>query len=47
MCGATVTVHDGLAVYRVGSGDPVLVLPYPHASTVQPMGEGPLAGAVA
>lgn len=47
MCGATVAMHDGLAVYRVGSGDPVLVLPYPHASTAQPMGEDRLADAVA
>jgi pimeloyl-ACP methyl ester carboxylesterase len=47
MRGATVTVQDGLALYRVGSGDPLLVLPYPHASTARPMGEDRLAEAVA
>lgn len=47
MCSGTVTVQDGLAVYRVGSGDPMLVLPYPHASTARPMGEDRFAEAVA
>ncbi len=44
----TVDVHvsDGLAVYRTGSGEPVLVLPYPHASTVRPMGEDALTATV-
>jgi proline iminopeptidase len=32
-------VRDGLAVYDVGTGEPTLVLPYPHASTLRPMGE--------
>src|SRR3712207_6347008 len=27
-------VHDGLAVYAFGSGEPVLLMPYPHAATV-------------
>jgi proline iminopeptidase len=33
----------GLAVYTAGDGAPVLVLPYPHASTLRPMGEDVLA----
>jgi len=35
----TFQIHDGLAVYQVGAGAPVLVLPYPHAGTLRPMGE--------
>ena len=27
-------VHEGLAVYAFGSGDPVLLMPYPHAAAV-------------
>jgi pimeloyl-ACP methyl ester carboxylesterase len=27
-------VHDGLAIYAFGSGEPVLLMPYPHAATV-------------
>lgn len=27
-------VHDGLAVYAFDSGEPVLLMPYPHATTV-------------
>jgi pimeloyl-ACP methyl ester carboxylesterase len=27
-------VHDGLAVYAFGSGEPVLLMPYPHAASV-------------
>src|SRR5215211_4271420 len=27
-------VHDGLAVYIFGSGEPALLMPYPHAATV-------------
>lgn len=37
------SVVNGLAVYAVGSGEPVLLLPYPHAHTVEPMAQGPLA----
>ena len=29
-----VVVRDGLAVYALGSGEPVLLMPYPHAATV-------------
>lgn len=36
-------VIDGLAIYREGDGDPVLLLPYPHAHTVEPMAQGELA----
>jgi pimeloyl-ACP methyl ester carboxylesterase len=39
----TVRESSGLAVYTAGDGAPVLVLPYPHASTVRPMGEDDLA----
>jgi len=39
-----VSVDDGLAVYSVGSGEPVLLFPYPHGHTVEPMAQGPLAG---
>jgi len=33
---------DGLAVDVIGHGLPVLVLPYPHGSTFEPMAFGPL-----
>jgi proline iminopeptidase len=33
----------GLAVYAVGSGEPVLLFPYPHAQTMAPMAQEPLA----
>lgn len=42
-----VEVRDGLAVYRVGAGEPVLLLPYPHASTHRPMAEDSLAALLA
>jgi pimeloyl-ACP methyl ester carboxylesterase len=38
-----VSVSEGLAVYAVGSGQPGLLLPYPHAHTIAPMAQGPLA----
>ncbi len=38
-----VSVSDGLAVYVVGSGEPLLLFPYPHAQTTTPMAQGPLA----
>jgi pimeloyl-ACP methyl ester carboxylesterase len=38
-----VSVGDGLAVYAAGSGEPVLLFPYPHAHTSAPMVQGPLA----
>jgi proline iminopeptidase len=37
------SVADGLAVYSVGSGPPVLLFPYPHGHTVEPMAQGPIA----
>jgi proline iminopeptidase len=40
------SVENGLAVYAVGSGEPVLLLPYPHAHTIEPMAQGPLADAL-
>jgi hypothetical protein len=36
-------VVDGLAVYREGIGEPVLLFPYPHGHTTEPMAQGPLA----
>jgi pimeloyl-ACP methyl ester carboxylesterase len=38
-----VSVVDGLAVYTVGEGDPVLLFPYPHSHTTEPMAQGPIA----
>jgi proline iminopeptidase len=37
------SVVDGLAVYQVGTGDPVLLFPYPHGHTTEPMAQGPIA----
>jgi proline iminopeptidase len=37
------SVIDGLAVYTVGSGEPVLLFPYPHGHTTEPMAQGPIA----
>lgn len=37
------TVRDGLAVYAAGAGEPVLLLPTPHACTVGPEVFKPLA----
>ena len=36
-------VQDGLAIYREGSGEPVLLMPYPHGFPLQPMAEGRMA----
>jgi len=38
-----ISVEDGLAVYSAGSGEPVLLFPYPHAATIVPMVQEPLA----
>jgi proline iminopeptidase len=38
-----VSVADGLAVYTAGDGEPVLLFPYPHGHTTEPMAQGPLA----
>lgn len=40
------SIVDGLAVYTVGTGEPVLLFPYPHAHTKEPMAQGPLAQAL-
>ncbi len=37
------SVTDGLAVYAVGGGEPVLLFPYPHGHTTEPMAQGPIA----
>jgi pimeloyl-ACP methyl ester carboxylesterase len=37
------SVQEGLAVYAVGSGEPALLFPYPHAQTTTPMAQEPLA----
>jgi len=34
---------DGLAMDAIGEGEPLLLMPYPHASTTQPMSETRLA----
>jgi len=34
-----VAVVDGLAIYRVGVGEPVLLFPYPHGHTTEPMAQ--------
>ena len=38
-----VSVVDGLAIYAVGHGEPVLLFPYPHGHTTEPMAQGPMA----
>lgn len=43
----SLTLHDGLAVYQVGAGEPVLLFPYPHGSTLRPMAEDKLAALLA
>lgn len=40
------SVIDGLAIYRVGRGAPVLLFPYPHGHTIEPMAQGPLASSL-
>lgn len=35
-------VKNGLAFYRIGTGEPILLMPYPHASAYQPMTESQL-----
>jgi proline iminopeptidase len=42
-----VSVVDGLAIYSVGSGEPVLLFPYPHGHTTEPMAQGPIADILA
>lgn len=43
----SITLKDGLAVYQLGAGAPLLLFPYPHASTLRPMGEDKLAALLA
>lgn len=38
------SVVDGLAVYTTGQGEPLLLFPYPHGHTTEPMADTPLAG---
>jgi proline iminopeptidase len=40
---APVSIADGLAVYAVGRGEPVLLMPYPHGHTVKPMAQESIA----
>jgi pimeloyl-ACP methyl ester carboxylesterase len=35
--------HTGLAVYRLGSSSPLLLMPTPHGFVVRPTPEGPMA----
>lgn len=44
---APASVVDGLAVYTVGSGEPVLLFPYPHGHTTEPMAQGSIASILA
>lgn len=39
----TITIHNGLAIYRLGAGAPLVFFPYPHASSLRPMAEDKLA----
>lgn len=36
-------IHDGLAVYARGTGEPLFLMPYPHGFTSGPITEGSLA----
>jgi proline iminopeptidase len=36
-------VNEGLAAYAIGGGEPILLFPYPHGHTTEPMAQGPLA----
>jgi proline iminopeptidase len=38
----TMDIKDGLAIYRIGKGQPVLLMPYPHASAYQSMSKSSL-----
>ncbi|TFG59689.1 MAG: hypothetical protein E4H36_13340 [Spirochaetales bacterium] len=39
----TPAMVDGLAVYKTGEGEPIFLMPYPHASVTEPMAETELA----
>jgi pimeloyl-ACP methyl ester carboxylesterase len=36
-------LHNGLAIYSTGVGEPLLLMPYPHGFGVAPIVQGPLA----
>jgi proline iminopeptidase len=36
-------LHNNLAIYSTGAGDPLLLMPYPHGFGVAPIVQGPLA----
>ena len=36
-------LHNGLAIYSTGQGEPALLMPYPHGFGVAPIVQGPLA----
>jgi len=38
-----IMIENGLAIYTAGTGDPVLLFPYPHGHTKEPMIQGPIA----
>ena len=38
----TMVIKNGLALYRIGAGEPVILMPYPHASAYHSMSESPL-----
>jgi proline iminopeptidase len=38
----TMDIKDGLAIYRIGKGQPVLLMPYPHASAYHSMSKSSL-----
>lgn len=38
-----ITINDGLAIYAVGDGEPVLLMPYPHGFSRVPAAEGTLS----
>jgi proline iminopeptidase len=42
-----ISVDDGLAVYSAGHSEPVLLFPYPHSHTVEPMAQHPIADTLA
>ena len=41
------SMDDGLAVYSVGRGEPLLLFPYPHGHTMEPMAQGAIAETLA
>jgi len=40
---APALIHNGLAIYSTGTGEPLLLMPYPHGFGVAPIVQGPLA----